>query len=165
MEQQERARQEDERRETERALKHEKEERARLDFERKEKQRLEEERIERLKCERRERERKKRDNERIKLQTVSPDTLRSLRELIRERYELDVEIWSLRNVRRPDRWIVEKKMDKADAILLKIFSIVHAWDGTEGSWTAIEWNQAKQIQGRVLAEGKRWWAGNAPWDD
>lgn len=167
-EQQERARQELERQEREaalqRQLQREQDDRARQEFERMETQRLEWERKERLKRERKEREQRKRDNERRKLQMVSPDTLRNLRELIRERYELDVEIWSLRNVRRPDRWIVEDKMEKADAVLLKIFTIVHAWETTQGSWTEAEWKQAKEIQNRILAEGKRWWAGNPPWE-
>lgn len=175
-EQQDRARQEQERTRLERErqdrevalqrqLQREQDDRARQEFERMEAQRLEWERKERLKRERKEREQRKRDMERMKLQMVSPDTLRNLRELIRERYELDVEIWSLRNVRRPDRWIVEEKMEKADAVLLKIFTIVHAWDTTQGSWTEAEWKQAKEVQTRVLAEGKRWWAGNPPWDD
>jgi hypothetical protein len=168
-EQQERARQEFEREERElalqRQLQREQDDRARQEFERMEAQRLEWERKERLKRERKERDQRKRDTERMKLQMVSPDTLRNLRELIRERYELDVEIWSLRNVRRPDRWIVEEKMEKADAVLLKIFTIVHAWETTQGSWTDAEWKQAKEIQNRVLAEGKRWWTGNPPWED
>jgi len=51
-----------------------------------------------------------------KLEEASPSTLRSLRELIRDKYRLDVEIWGLRGARKPDRWLVEQKMEKADAV-------------------------------------------------
>jgi hypothetical protein len=103
----------------------------------------------------------------VKLQIVSPDTLRNLRELIQEKYTLDVEIWSLRNVRMSDRWIVEEKMKKADTILSKIFATVDGWKTTQGSWTDAEWKRAKEIQNCIMseAEGKRWWAGNPPWED
>lgn len=125
---------------------------------------------ERLENERLERERQaiqqhRRDERMRKLQTISTDTLRGLRDLIRTRYELDVDIWNLRKVRKPDRHIVEEKMVRADAILSEIFAIVRAWDGTEKSWTKSEWEQAKNIQKRILADGKRRWAGNPPWED
>ncbi len=108
---------------------------------------------------------RRRDERMRKLQIISTDTLRGLRDLIRTRYELDVEIWSLRKVRKPDRYIVEEKMERADAVLSEICAIVRAWDGTENTWTKSEWEQAKDIQKRVLAHGKRRWSGNPPWED
>jgi hypothetical protein len=100
-----------------------------------------------------------------KLKMISPDSLYVLRELIRTRYALDVEIWSLRRVRRVDRGIVEDKMEKADAVLGEIRAMVNAWQGTEESWTKVEWLQAQDIQRRLLSDGKREWLNDPPWDD
>lgn len=154
---QERERELDQRRRLERQLAQEKADRAQQELERQEKERQEKER--------KERDKRNRDEKWRKLQMISPETLRGLRELIRTRYELDVEIWSLRKVRKPDRGIVEEKMEKADAVLLEILTIVHAWEGTESSWTEPELKQVREIQRRILADGKRWWVGNPPWED
>lgn len=56
-------------------------------------------------------------------------------------------------------------MEKPDAVLSEVIAIVRAWEGTEYAWSMSEWEQAKQIQKRILADGKRWWAGNPPWKD
>src|SRR4051812_49104065 len=61
-------------------------------------------------------------------QKVEPKELRELCELIRRRYSLDVEIWSLRKTRLRDRKIVEDKMHKAQATLRKINRILDSWD-------------------------------------
>jgi hypothetical protein len=98
------------------------------------------------------------------LRSVSPDSLYILRELIRKRYALDVEIWSLRRVRRCDRQYVQEKMERADALLLEIRAMVRAWEGTESSWTRAEWSQAQAIQRRLLVDGKREWLINPPWN-
>jgi hypothetical protein len=115
--------------------------------------------------ERADRERREQEAKAARMRMVSPETLRELRELIRTRYELDVEIWSLRKVRKPDRPLVEEKMERSDAALGEIMNIVQAWDGTENSWTAGEWEQAQEIISRIEAEGKRIWAGNPPWEE
>jgi hypothetical protein len=101
-----------------------------------------------------------------KLKLISPDSLYVLRELIRQKYALDVEIWSLRRVRLVDRGEVEDKMEKADAILQEIRDIVGAWQGTEKSWDSpAEWARAQEIQERLLSDGKREWRKNPPWKD
>lgn len=86
---------------------------------------------------------------------------------IRERYALDVQIWSDRKVRRADRKIVEVQMEKADAVLAEIWEIIGAWEDTqqEGIWSPTEWALAKEIRRRLLADGKRWWVGNPPWEE
>ena len=94
---------------------------------------------------------------------ILPDMLYGLRELIRTRYALDIEIWALRNIRQRDRDIVKRKMEIADAVLLKIFVIVRAWEGTERLWTNHDWEKAKEIRSRLLAKGKRCWMDNPPW--
>lgn len=48
--------------------------------------------------------------ERQKWKEASPEALRVLRELIRDRYELDVEIWGLRGAKTVDMPIVQRKM-------------------------------------------------------
>lgn len=49
----------------------------------------------------------KREEDRlIKMKQASPETLRDLREPIRDRFELDIKIWGLRGARRPNRPIV-----------------------------------------------------------
>jgi hypothetical protein len=106
----------------------------------------------------------KRDDRMTRLKMILPDMLYGLRELIRTRCALDIEIWALRKVGKRDRDIVERKMEIADAVLLKIFTIVHAWEGTERLWTEDDWEKAKEIRSRLLAEGKRWWMDNPPWE-
>lgn len=105
--------------------------------------------------------------ERIRrLQIITPESLRTLRELIRARYALDVKIWGLRDVRMPDRPIAEAHMERADAILHEIYEMVYAWDNTQTSWTPAEWEQAMEVKRRLLSDGKRWWSvSGPPWDD
>lgn len=57
-----------------------------------------------------------------KMKVTTPEALRGLRDLIRTKYELDVEIWNLRGARRMDRPVVEKKMQGADAVLTEIIA-------------------------------------------
>jgi hypothetical protein len=101
-----------------------------------------------------------------KLKLISPDSLYVLRELIRQKYALDVEIWSLRRVRWVDRGEVEDKMEKADAVLREIRDMVGAWQGTENTWDSpAEWARAQEIQDRLLSDGKREWMKDPPWKD
>ncbi|KAH8647574.1 hypothetical protein BGZ60DRAFT_535249 [Tricladium varicosporioides] len=107
-----------------------------------------------------------RENRVARKHQISPESLRNLRELIRTRYALDVEIWRLRDVRRVNQPLVIAKMEKADAVLADIISIVLAWEGTESSWTPSEWEQAMQVKRRLLVDNKRWWLKTGPpWED
>jgi len=108
-------------------------------------------------------ERQERRLERLKL--TSPEALRGLRDLIRTRYQLDMYIWSLKGARGPDRPLVVDKMEQADAVLLEIYTRVETWEENDGTWTAEEWKLALQIKERILAEGKRWWENNPPWNE
>jgi len=109
------------------------------------------------------RDQPKRDERVGRLKVMSPDALCRLREHIRTRYQLDTEIWRLRKIRKADRGVVEEMMKRADMVLLEIYTIIKAWENTESSWTSDEWDQVMEIQQRILAEGKRWWADNPPW--
>jgi hypothetical protein len=91
----------------------------------------------------------------------NPRALQELRDLIRERYELDMEIYRLRNVTPANRDLVIKRMVKSDEILQTIRSIVEIWNPE--SFETIEWSYAEQVKDRLLADGKRIWATDPPW--
>jgi hypothetical protein len=117
---------------------------------------------ERLSREQLEKERKRR-LERLKL--TSPEALRGLRDLIRARYALDMEIWSLKGARKSNRPIVEEKMGRADAILMEIYSMVETWEENDKVWTTQEWELARDVRKRILEKGKRQWKDNPPWNE
>lgn len=100
-----------------------------------------------------------------RLEKTTPSALRDVRNLIRTRYELDTFIWSLKGARGPDRPIVLEKMDKADAVLQQILTMVDTWEENNKLWTPEEWILARRIKGMIQAEGKRWWADNPPWNE
>ena len=91
----------------------------------------------------------------------TPRALQELRDLIRERYELDMLIYRLRNISLSNRDVVIKRMDKSDEILQKIRSIVEIWN--PNSFDETEWTYAQQVKERLLADGKRIWATDPPW--
>jgi hypothetical protein len=114
----------------------------------------------------RERETKRRAEALRKLKANTPDALKALRDLIRHRYELDMEIWRLRDVRSADREVVEEKMERADAVLDEILAIVSYWDFGDGdTWTPAEWELASDVKQRLLGGEKRRWGENPPWED
>lgn len=111
------------------------------------------------------REARQRKEKQKKIKEASPETIRSLRELIREKYRLDVEIWGLRGARKPDRWLVELKVEKADAVVKEIMAMVKVWeDNTDGSWDPKEWERVQDIRKRLLSGGMVIWADNPLWN-
>jgi hypothetical protein len=140
---------------------------AQQELERKEKER---QRIEREKIQReerkRERDERQREERRKKMEEASAETLCNLRELIRDKYRLDVEIWGLRGVRRPDRWLVEQMMEKADAVMEEIMTTVGVWEhNNDGLWDPAEWERVQDIRRRLRSGGKRTWSDNPPWNE
>ncbi|KAI9773909.1 MAG: hypothetical protein M1840_006135 [Geoglossum simile] len=95
---------------------------------------------------------------------VKPKEIRDLRDLIRKRYELDVEIWDLRFVRPCDRHIVEDKMRRSDAALQKIRRIIRAWDSRDAFESLDDWEKLQEIKLRIESGGKRIWADGPPWN-
>lgn len=89
--------------------------------------------------------------------------LQELRDLIRERYELDMEIYRMRTYTEANRDLVEKRMVKSDEVLQKIRSIVEVWSPATFDESGIEWVVAEQVKERLLADGKRIWATDPPW--
>lgn len=102
---------------------------------------------------------------RDRAQATTPETLRALRDLIRQRYQLDMYIWSLKGARGPDRHIVESNMEKADAVLREINNIVDNWSENDKVWTKEEWKSASLIRAKIKADGKRIWKDNPPWNE
>jgi len=98
-------------------------------------------------------------------QKVKPEEVRGLGELIRKRYELDVEIWDLRHVQPYNRPVVEDKMRRSDATLQKISATIAAWDSPDAFESPTDWAKLQEIKKRINAGGKRIWAVNPPWDD
>ncbi|KAI9776336.1 MAG: hypothetical protein M1839_000416 [Geoglossum umbratile] len=96
---------------------------------------------------------------------VQPEEIRDLGELIRKRYKLDVEIWTLRHVRPRDRSIVEDKMKRSDAILQKIRRTIYAWDSPAAFSSQRDYERWQDIKVRIEAAGKRDWAAHPPWED
>jgi hypothetical protein len=94
----------------------------------------------RKKRETRAREQERRDRKMMRLRMTIPEALRSLRELIRRKYELDMGIWTDRRVRRLDRPFVVANMEQADAVLEEILMIVGTWgeDNKDNTWKDYE---------------------------
>jgi len=102
---------------------------------------------------------------RIKNQLATKEELRDLRELIRYRYALDVEIWNLRDVQEYNREVVREKMKKSTAALHKIRRIVDSLDNRSYFSSDVEHEKLKQIKSRILLAGKRDWDRHPPWED
>ncbi|KIW07009.1 uncharacterized protein PV09_01904 [Verruconis gallopava] len=95
-------------------------------------------------------------------QKITPEELRELRELIRQRYELDLQIWSERFLRPRDRDITEEKIRKADALLNKIRRTVITWDSPE-YFESQDYKVFQEVARRIHLSGKRDWIKDPPW--
>jgi hypothetical protein len=102
---------------------------------------------------------------RRKGQKVEPKEIRELCELVRKRYSLDVEIWSLRKTKPRDRRFVKEKMNKADATLQKINRILDSWDTAEAFTSDSDRAKFQEIRRRIKMDGKRDWAKDSPFDE
>lgn len=128
-------------------------------------QRRAHERRERFNRERWEELRRMRQERYENMRQSSPEAMRDLRELIRIRHELDIKIWNLRHVRRPNRPIVQGHMEKADAIMEEILDMMELWgDNSDHRWTLEEWEKIEVIRDRIREGGYRRWAENPPWE-
>ncbi|OAP64494.1 hypothetical protein AYL99_00466 [Fonsecaea erecta] len=98
-------------------------------------------------------------------QKVTPEELRRLRELMRQRYALDLEIWSLRKVGNYNKPIVEDKMRRADALLACIRATVASMDGRDYFHHEDDYRKLRDIKARVMKDGKKEWVQNPPWNE
>ncbi|KAF1976597.1 hypothetical protein BU23DRAFT_628255 [Bimuria novae-zelandiae CBS 107.79] len=97
------------------------------------------------------------------LPTETKDVMRELRDLIRHRYALDIEIWKERGAKTYMRYITKTKMTMADAALRRIQELVKNMDRRDNFATEMEYEKFKEIKGRIFEEGKRDWERNPPW--
>ncbi|KAK4504279.1 hypothetical protein PRZ48_005195 [Zasmidium cellare] len=95
---------------------------------------------------------------------ASAESIRELRWLIREKYRLDVYVWSKRGVQKAMRPIILRAAKKSDALLLTILAIVKTW--LEDLFDAEEWRLARKIkEGIIKSEGQYvLWKDSPPWD-
>ena len=94
---------------------------------------------------------------------ASAESVRRLRELVREKYRLDVYVWSKRDVLRANQKIIMGDCKKADAILQEIYYIINAWE--EDLFDAEEWKVAKKIKESLSQTDQHAiWVSQPPWD-
>ena len=111
-------------------------------------------------------ERQLRENKRLEqLRNTSPESLYRLRDLIRQRYQLDVKIWGMRTVLRGNQKIVINLGKEADAILQQIYDTVELWEESAFQGHPREWEIASQIREGILQSRPRIWENNMPWND
>ena len=96
---------------------------------------------------------------------ISTEEIRELRELIRQRYALDLRLWSHRTVNTHNEEPIMKKARQADALMLKIRAIVTSMDKRKYFETDEEWRVFAEIRNAVMEDGKREWVKNPPWKD
>jgi hypothetical protein len=95
---------------------------------------------------------------------VTAENIRELRERIRYRYSLDVEILKQRNVKSFMRGNLEENMRKSAAVLADIRKMVQGWDRREFFATDLEYRKFQDIRLRLLADNKVNWEKTKPWD-
>lgn len=101
-----------------------------------------------------------------KHQLLNPAELRQLRELIRLRYRLDVEIWADRRMKGFQRDRAKENIRKSTAALARIQLTVEMWDKREYFNTDEEYLQFRELKERLLKnDGKRDWNVHPPWDE
>jgi hypothetical protein len=96
---------------------------------------------------------------------ISRLSLFKFRELIRYRFQLDRNIWLTGNCSPHDRQLIGDWMKRADRLLVHIQGSVQEWVEAENCWTREEYALLKDIQRRLLDDGKRIWAETPPWGE
>ncbi|KAI4634546.1 hypothetical protein J4E83_001865 [Alternaria metachromatica] len=95
---------------------------------------------------------------------VTAENIRELRERIRYRYSLDVEILKQRNVKPYMRGNLEENMRKSVAVLADIREMVQGWDRREFFATDLEYEKFQVIKRRLLEGNKINWEKIKPWE-
>lgn len=96
---------------------------------------------------------------------VTTEQLRELKDLIRHRYSLDVELWHNRYNDNWSQYLQEEKIRKADATLVQLKRMVRDMDRRDNFETAEEYKMFKEVRDRILEKGKRNWTDNPPWKE
>ncbi|KAF2630094.1 hypothetical protein BU25DRAFT_265504 [Macroventuria anomochaeta] len=98
------------------------------------------------------------------VQKITAQQIRELRELIRYRYSLDIEIWRQRGVKEYKRDKLKENMIKSDAALGVIRNTLLEWDRREFFATDKEHQKFIEIKNRLLQGVKANWAQYPPWE-
>jgi len=104
---------------------------------------------------------------RTNIQKVSAVEFQDLRELIRLRYALDVELGrhqALQDIMAADRHLIMPKMQKADALMRKIRNLCKSMDNPHIFESTEQYKTFQDIKRRVDQPGKRVWCQNPPWN-
>ncbi|KAF3050007.1 hypothetical protein E8E11_009842 [Didymella keratinophila] len=94
---------------------------------------------------------------------ITAESMRKLRGLIRDRYALDIDIWSKRNLKRFQRDTVMADMVKSDAALVRIRRLLEDWDNSQYFERPEQHAKFREIKGRLMTGEKRLWASQPPW--
>jgi hypothetical protein len=102
---------------------------------------------------------------RAKNQKVTAEEIRDLRELMRQKYSLDLQVWNLRHSHARDKKFLDEKMQKADAALVKIRQTVLSWNSPDFFETKADYQRFISIRGTVMRSTIRIWMKNPPRKD
>lgn len=92
----------------------------------------------------------------------STEYVRRVRELVREKYRLDVYVWSKRNTLECNRQLIMNSCKRSDEILHELYSIVYGWD--RDLFNCEEWAVVLQIKaGVVQCTREDPWQAVPPW--
>lgn len=80
--------------------------------------------------------------------TISPEDLYSLRELMRQKYILDVQVYNMRKAVRSNLHIRDEAQRKSDCTMEEIRRLVGEWDD-DPSWEGEERELVEDIQERL----------------
>ena len=94
---------------------------------------------------------------------VTPEEIRALRDLIRQRYALDIQIWEKRNNTVFQRRLLNEKMKKADAALIDINRCLVDWNYPERFESREQYEKFQEIKHRIETGYKRKWQDEPPW--
>lgn len=98
------------------------------------------------------------------VQLITPENLRELRETIRLKYALDIEIWRQRDVKFFSRDKLKENIRKSEAALEKIRKTVADWDRREYFSTDLEHEKFREIKRRLMEGEKADWTQKPPWE-
>lgn len=97
-----------------------------------------------------------------RLLNSSTDYIRRVRELIRQKYALDVYVWSMRDTLESNRELIMESGKQSDDILNEIYTIVSGWE--RDLFKADEWMVVKEIRAGVMRCTKEDpWQAVPPW--
>lgn len=97
--------------------------------------------------------------------SVSPKSIKELRDMIRDKYRLDLSVWSQRDVLEDERELIERDYKLADNYLEKICNIVENWNESYFD-TEEEWQVARMIQDGIKKNERNhtFWSSQPPWE-